>query len=917
MSRRQPEAAHVPDAAVAADPAVAPDPEVAPGSSPASVPLATYRLQLHAGFDFRAAAAVVPYLARLGISHLYLSPVLQAAPGSTHGYDVVRPDRLNPELGGEEGWKLLVETAQGAGLGIVLDIVPNHMAITPENPWWWDVLENGRASRYARFFDVEWQPPEPALVDRVLMPILGDHYGRVLEAGEIRLARDGAAFEVQYAEHRLPVAPRSLDGLLAEAARRSHSDELGALADAFAALPPSSADDRESIHRRHRDKEVLKAWFARLLDEQPVVAEAVDAIVAETTADADRLDALLERQNYRLAYWRAAGRDLGYRRFFDVTTLIGLRTEDQQVFWEGHRLVLGLVREGAVSGLRIDHPDGLRDPAEYLDRLREAAPDAWVVVEKILEPGERLRPWPVAGTTGYDFIRRNDAIQVDQAGEEQITRTYATFTGRQTPFAEVARESKVLIMQEILGSELNRVTALALQVCERHRRHRDHTRHDLHEALREIAASFPVYRTYVRPSPAEVAPEDRDALDMAVTDARDRRPDLAPDLFDFLGDVLSNRVTGDLEAELVLRFQQFTGAVMAKGVEDTAYYRFARLLSLNEVGGDPGIFGASVEDFHAENAAAAAAWPETMLCGTTHDTKRSEDARSRISVLSEMPGDWEAALHRWAFMNEGFRTGDAPDRNAEYFLCQTLVGAWPIELERLQVVMQKSMREQKQQTSWTRPDEAYEAAVATFVEGVHGNPEFRADLETFLVPVITAARSSSLAGTLLRLTSPGVPDTYQGAELWDERLVDPDNRRPVDFDRRRALLDQVEALTPEDALARLDEALPKLLVMRRGLEARRRHPEAYGRDGSYRPIEATGEKAAHVVAFLRAETALTVVPRLCFALAGEWGNSALPLPAGRWCDAFTGERWDGDATVPLRALLGRFPVALLEREPES
>lgn len=880
----------------------------------ARVPVATYRLQLHAGFDFRAAASLLPYLAELGVSHLYLSPVLQAATGSTHGYDVVRPDRLSPELGGAEGWTALAAAADDAGLGIVLDIVPNHMAITPDNPWWWDVLENGRASRYARFFDVEWQPPEPALVDRVLIPILGDHYGRVLEAGELTLAREGGSLVVRYAEHRLPIAPRSLDDVLADAGRRARSDELGTLADTLAALPPSNADDWHSIRRRDRDKDVLKTLLARLLDEQPDVALAVDAVISDVNGDADRLDALLERQNYRLAYWKAADRDLGYRRFFDVTTLIGLRTEDEGVFWEAHRLVLGLVRDGTVSGLRIDHPDGLRDPAEYLRRLREAAPDAWVVVEKILEPGELLRPWPVAGTTGYDFIRRADGIQVNQAAEEQLTRSYGTFTGHQAPFAEVAREGKVLVMQEILGSELNRVTALALRVCEQHRRHRDHTRHDLHEALREIAASFPIYRTYVTTAGEEVAAADVVVITAAVADAVTRRPDLPADLFEFLADVFTVRVPGELEAELVMRFQQLTGAVMAKGVEDTAFYRHARLISLNEVGGDPGAFGTSVAEFHAQNAAIAQDWPESMLAGTTHDTKRSEDARARISVLSEMPSDWEAALHRWAFLNEPYRTGDAPDRNVEYLLYQTLVGTWPIELERLQGAMLKAIREQKEQTAWMRPDDHYERAVAGFVAGVHGNAEFRTDLEAFLESLLPAARASSLAGTLLRLTSPGIPDIYQGAELWDERLVDPDNRRPVDFPVRRALMAEVGALSAKDVLGRTGEGMPKLWLIRRALEARRRHPDAYGRSGAYQPLEAEGSKAEHAVAFLRGDAVVAVVPRLCLTLGQDWGDTTLDLPAGRWRDTLSEQIWSGGTHVALSALLARFPVALLERQ---
>jgi len=911
-----------------------------------TTPRATYRLQLQRDFDFAAAARLVPYLAQLGISHLYSSPILAAVPGSTHGYDVVDPRIVNPELGGEDGLRRLVATLRAHDMGLVVDIVPNHMAITPGNPWWWDVLENGRASRFARTFDVDWDPPEPALRDRILMPILGDHYGRVLEAGQLSLVRDGGSFRVTYGDHVLPIAPRSVDALLGEAAQAAGSDELAALADGFATLPPSTADDSSSVRRRHRDKEVFRQLLARLLDEQPAVAEEVDRVTEAIDHDPDRLDALLERQNYRLAYWRTADRDLGYRRFFDVATLAGLRMEDEQVFEETHATLLRLLREGVIDGLRVDHPDGLRDPAEYLGRLRQRVPDAWIVVEKILEAGEPLRPWPVAGTTGYDFIARTEGLFVDPDGETAMTRSYTDFTGETQPFDEVAREGKLEVMRESLGSELNRLTGLALRVCEGHRRDRDHTRHDLHEALRETAASFPVYRSYVRAEVGEIAPEDVAAIEAAIGDVRTRRPDLAPDLFDLLADLLLLRVRGPLEAELVMRFQQFTGSVQAKGVEDTAFYRYLRLVSLNEVGGDPGRFGTDVEAFHAANVAAAETWPAAMLAGSTHDTKRSEDVRLRIHLLSEIPDEWAAAVARWSALADPHRRGDAPDRQTEWLLYQTLVGTWPIEVERLTAVLRKSMREARRRTAWTRPDAEWEDAVEGFVRELLADGAFVQDLQGFVARLRRPAVIATLAATLLRLTCPGVPDVYQGTESPDNSLVDPDNRRPVDFARHRRSLERVAGLDAgrvfpgsggdgggRDALAA--ERAPtgpaadsahespgadlgpdggaKLWLIRRTLETRGRLPGAFEPGAGYRPLAATGAKAGHLVAFERGDAAVVVVPRLVIGLADDWSDTTVDLPRGSWCDVLSNRIWAG-SMARVGEILGRFPVALLVRE---
>ncbi|HEX2273925.1 MAG TPA: malto-oligosyltrehalose synthase, partial [Acidimicrobiales bacterium] len=565
-------------------------------------PRATYRVQLHAGFGFDDLAAVAPYLAELGVSHVYCSPYLQAAAGSSHGYDVVDHRRLNDELGGEEAHERMCRALAAVGLSQVLDIVPNHMAAAGrENAWWWDVLENGPSSRYAAAFDVDWPGTDEGGDGRLVLPILGDHYGRLLEAGELCLAREGGTFAVRYHDHAAPISPRTLDGLLARAAGECGSDELATIATALGRLPPASATDRASVRERHRDKEVLRQLLARLLREQPEAAAAVDGLVAAVNADPDALDALLARQVYRLAYWRLATQELDYRRFFDIPTLVALRQEVPHVFEETHELVLRLVHEGAVTGLRVDHPDGLRDPEGYLQRLFEASGGTWLVVEKILEPGEELPgTWPVAGTTGYDFLNLVGGLFVDPAGEGPLTELHARFTGAAEDYAEVVRQKKHLVMGQSLAADVTRLTDLAAAVCERHRRYRDYTRPELRQALSEMVASFPVYRTYLAPG-RPATDVDVATVAFAVETARDRRPDLDPDLFAFLGEVLLLRLPGDVEAELALRFQQLTGPVMAKGAEDTAFYCYRRLVSLNEVGGDPGRFGRTVEELHRAN----------------------------------------------------------------------------------------------------------------------------------------------------------------------------------------------------------------------------------------------------------------------------------------------------------------------------
>ncbi|HXO27341.1 MAG TPA: malto-oligosyltrehalose synthase, partial [Thermoanaerobaculia bacterium] len=716
--------------------------------------------------------------------------------------------------------------------------------------------------------DVDWAPREERLRNLVLLPILDNHYGRVLEAGELRLSRDGGRFEMSYREHRMPVAPRSLDEPLRAAAERCGSAELAFLAGAFGDLPEATATDRESVARRHRDKEVLAGLLARLAGERHEVAAAVDGEVAAINGDADRLDRLLSRQNYRLAWWRLAGRELDYRRFFDVSTLVGLRVEDERVFAGTHVRVLDWVSRGLLDGLRIDHPDGLYDPAQYCRRLRAAAPDAWLIVEKILQRDERLpADWQVDGTTGYDFLHCAGGLFVDPAAEGALSGLYAAVTGGSLDWPETARARKLQALGELLAADVNRLGELFVAVCEQHRRHRDHSRHDLREALREVAADLPVYRTYVRAATGQVGEADRALVETAIAAAKRHRPDLPADLFDFLAAVLLLKVRGAAAAELAMRFQQLTAPAMAKGVEDTAFYVFNRLAALNEVGGDPGRFGVSPEELHRRCQDTAAHSPRTMLTLSTHDTKRSGDVRARLYLLSEIPERWADAVRRWFAHNARHRHGGVPDANTEYLLYQTLVGAWPLERERAAAYMEKAAREARTHTSWHRPDPAWETALRRFIADLDADADFQRDLAELAAPLVRPGRVNSLAQTLLALAAPGVPDLYQGCELWSSSLVDPDNRRPVDYTLRRRLLARLPGASPEEVMAGMEEGLPKLWLVRQALHLRRRRPHCFGPGAGYLPLPVAGARAAHAVAFCRAGEVAVAVPRLVLGLA--------------------------------------------------
>jgi (1->4)-alpha-D-glucan 1-alpha-D-glucosylmutase len=887
-------------------------------ATPAPAPrprAATYRVQLHGGFTFDDAAAIADYLAALGPSHLYCSPILQAAAGSTHGYDIVDYGQLNSELGGMPGYRRLTGRLAEAGLGEVLDIVPNHMALAGRaNAWWWDVLENGPSSVYASYFDIDWDPPQRKLAATVLMPVLADQYGRVLEAGELVLERQDGSFTVRYYDHQAPISPRTLGGLLIKASARAGSEELESLAVAFSRLPHAHRTDRAAVTERHRDKEVLRGRLAELCQAGPSVAKAIDAEVEAVNSDPDALDELLSQQNYRLAYWRTGAEELSYRRFFDIETLAGLREEDKAVFADTHRLILSLVADGSVDGLRVDHVDGLADPEGYLARLRDATGGAYVIVEKILEVGEQLpATWPVAGTTGYEFLNQAGQLFVDAGNEAAMHAVYTRFTGQHEDYADIVQQAKLQIMREDLAAEVERLTALLADVCEQHRRQRDHTRRELRDALREIIAAFGVYRTYFRAGHRATA-ADAEHVAAAVATATQRKPDLDAELLRFIGDLITGGYPGARESSFAVRFAQVSAPVMAKGVEDTAFYRYQPLVSLNEVGGDPARFGGGAADFHRAMATAAERWPQTMLTLSTHDTKRSGDVRARVSVLSELPHPWEEAVLRWSERNSRHKQNGWPDRNAEYLFYQSLVGAWPICPGRAATFMQKAAKEAKAHTSWIDPDAGYDDALSAFVTAVLADQGFVADLESFLAEqaIVPRGRVNSLAQTTLMLTCPGVPDLYQGSELWDLSLVDPDNRRPVDYPARRALLHSLSGATAEAALARDDDGGPKLWLIHRVLSHRRRNPGVYGPGSGYEPLPVTGPRSAHAVAFTRSGGLVTVIPRLARLPGETWKDTTVALPAGEWVSVLTGDRADGGETG-VSELLRRFPVAVLAR----
>ena len=879
------------------------------------VPTSTYRLQLHANFTFDDAAKVAPYLKELGVSHIYCSPYLQAAPGSMHGYDVVDHQRVNEELGGEEGHQRFCARLAELGLGQVLDIVPNHMATGAGNQNWWDVLENGPSSRFATWFDIDWHSSEVKLQNKVLIPVLGDQYGRVLAAGQIQVDRDHGSLCVRYVENIYPLAPRSLPVILNRAARFANSPTLSFLSDSLSRLPVPDPTDVEGINSRHRDKVVIYGLLQRFCEEQPETLQAIDKAVRELNADHDSLDQLLNLQHYRLAYWRVADQELGYRRFFDVNTLVGLRVERPHVFDATHRRILDWLREGVLDGVRVDHPDGLRDPLQYFTRLRQRSPDAWIIGEKILEPGEFLREnWPIDGTSGYDFLNVCNDWLMQPDGLKELTQIYKEFTQQPTDFIPIAHDKKLNVEQEALGSDVNRLASLFVEICENNRDRRDFTRAEIRRAIREVASCFAVYRTYVVPERDEIADEDRSEVASAVERAKSQRPDLDAGLLDFIADVLLLRSQGPLETEFVHRFQQFTSPVMAKGVEDTAFYCFNRMIGLNEVGNAPDCNGVATSEFLDYCEKMQATHPLTMTTLSTHDTKRSDDVRARLAVMTEEPSRWKASLKRWSRLNAPFKTQSQPDRNTEYFLYQTMIGAWPIDFDRLSAYMLKAVREAKQQTSWTQQNKEFEDALRTFIERLYGSTEFMSSIDEFVARILSSGRVNSLAQSLLKCTAPGVPDTYQGSELWDLHLVDPDNRGPVDYVARQSLLSELESgMAVEEILKRMDSGMPKLWLLYCALHLRRRRPELFEAGADFTPLTIEGRKTDHAIGYLRAGSLAIIVPRWNLKLAGNWSNTTVDLPGERWKNLLTDETLDG-GRVSMQNLLRLFPVALLVKE---
>jgi (1->4)-alpha-D-glucan 1-alpha-D-glucosylmutase len=870
-----------------------------------TTPRATYRLQLRPGFGFREAAAAVPYLAALGVSHLYLSPIFEAAEGSQHGYDCVDPEHVRFALGGEAGLAELVAAVHGAGMAILLDIVPNHLATSGrKNRWWLDVLENGPASAYAHFFDVEWGQGGD---DRVVLPILAERYGRSLANGALAVVRDGRGFAIRAGDARLPIAPRALGLVVRRAGETAHHAELAFVGDALAALPTPAYRDAEARRRRHRDKTVLNARLAAL-SADPVCARAIDDALAAANGDPVELDSILEAQAYRLAHWSVAAAQLSYRRFFDIASLVALRNEDPEVFEATHARTLALVDSGAVDGLRVDHIDGLRDPPAYLVRLRERAPATWIVVEKITSAGERLpESWACDGTTGYDFMEQVGGLLVDPDGERALTRLFEDFTGEAWDPAAGSRRARALVMGDALHSELAWLTELAARACAVTPACRDYTRAEIEAALSAIFAGYPVYRTYGTVSQRREI--DRERIAAAAAAARDARPEIDGDLIAFLESALAFELASAEANELAERAQQMSGAIIAKGDEDTLSYRQVRLASRCEVGSELRVFARAPAAVHH---ALSEGRPRALLATSTHDSKRGEDVRARIAVLSELPGEWAAAVRRWSARADAFWRV-APDRALELLLWQELVGAWPLPLDRARAHARKVAREARRRTSWRRPDEEFEAAVDAWLEAVFGDTDLMADIAKLAVTIAPAGDRNSLAQLLVKLCAPGVPDFYQGCELRDDSLVDPDNRRAVDLapsSSRQHTLRWVADATPAAVAATADLGTIKLWAIRRTLALRARRPACF--DGAYRALEASGPHAHRVFAFTRGagDDMLVAVATRLSVHADELTATTLPLPDGGWRDLLSDRALRGGACAA-GELLRMFPIALL------
>jgi (1->4)-alpha-D-glucan 1-alpha-D-glucosylmutase len=949
------------------------------------VPAATYRLQFHHGFRFIAAQALVPYLSALGISDLYASPLFRARRRSLHGYSVTNPLEINPELGSRVSFNALARVLKSHHMGLLLDIVPNHMALSHDNPWWLDILENGPASPYALFFEVDWQPAAKLLEGRVLQPILGAPYNQVLENQEIRLTLDEGGFAVHYYDHKFPLDPKTygpiltlgLEGLI-ERYGSDHAafSSLQRLITLMDHLPDRTETSRGKLRERNRQKEILKENLWRLYRDNTLIREFIDEnlrLFNGRRGDPDSfhlLDGLLQVQAYRLAYWQVAQDMINYRRFFSINDLIGLRVEDPQVFEASHSLLFSLARDHRITGLRIDHLDGLYDPQEYLERLQNCLaretgasairPAFYVVVEKILEHQEALpAEWPVAGTTGYDYLTMADGLLVDPEGLEELREIYHRFVGAPVNWPDVVYDKKRLVMESLFGGEVENLGHSLSLLAAQDLPARDVSRKDLLRALFELTACLPVYRTYIRDF--SVSPRDRQILEQAFDEVGQRQPGLNPEALDFLRRVLFLDLPARLSDQqrqewlhFVKRWQQFTGPIMAKGLEDTAAYVYNPLVSLNEVGGC--YEAVSPAAFHEFNRQRLQDWPHNLNATTTHDTKRSEDLRWRLHVLSEMPAEWEVSLKLWRGLNRHYKTEVdgvlTPDPSQEVLLYQTMLGVWPLSPEevpqfkiRLQEYLIKAAREAKVHTRWISPHPEHEQALEAFwaaISDERGNTSFYKDFYRLQARLAFWGALNSLSQVLLKIASPGAPDFYQGTELWDLSLVDPDNRRPVDFPWRAQLLKDItkkekKRLRPliNELLVHWETGAIKLFVTRRALQFRRTQMDLF-LHGDYIPLVAAGEREGQVVALARRQG-----DRWCLAAAGRffsnlsspgqfplgkaaWGETLLLLPpeapAG-WRQIFTDDLLtaapapEGQA-LPLHRVFHDLPVALLEGLPE-
>jgi (1->4)-alpha-D-glucan 1-alpha-D-glucosylmutase len=863
--------------------------------------IATYRLQVHAGFPLDAAARILPYLAALGISHVYLSPCLQAVPGSQHGYDVADPTRIAEDLGAEPAWARFVTLTRESGLKILLDIVPNHMSASQYNPWWDDMLAHGPFSEFAAFFDVKVPAHEPY---RAHICTLARAYGDALAAGELEIVVVSGRPRLKHFDDTWPLSPASWGELLAQPEAQAPRDGCFSELESLLWAP---CDGRPEEGERARYREAA-ARAAELLDAASKRGELEAAV--RRSHDPERLDAVLKRQFFVLHGWELAGELTNYRRFFDVGALVGIRTELPQVMAASHARIAAMVASGEVDGLRVDHPDGLRDPREYFARLRELNPDGRVYVEKILENDERLADdWPIDGTVGYDFLAKVNRLWMDDQRIDALTATYYDFTGHPVNLAALVREKKRAIVESTFFADLERLARAAVRAARVHWRTRDLSPRHLREALARVTVALPVYRTYR--TAESLRDEDKRILTEAMQSARIGSTEIDGAVFDFLQSLFTKPRLDEREADFVAQWQQLAPAVMAKGVEDTTFYCFDRLVSCNEVGAQASLVGISADKFHEFCHYLSERWPNNMLATSTHDNKRSEDVRSRISVLSEVPERWSEALHAWSQQNAPAWKNRTPDRHAEYLLYQTLIGAWPITQERCWQYMLKACREAKIRTSWHAPNAGYEENIRGFVEGVLQTPEFIASLESFILPLILPGRINSLSQTLIKMVVPGVPDFYQGTELWDLSLVDPDNRRPVDFELRSELVRRCAGLSAADVLEEWDSGLPKLWLTTRVLALRRERPADFSAESPYQPLVAQGAHLGNLLAFRRGENLIAVVPRFTLSVGGDWGDTLLPLPRGEWKNYLTGATLQGPASP--NELFGDFPVALLIR----